>query len=139
MKRSRNGCPVALALIGATLLGGCAVVTASKDGPPPHAPAYGLRAKKPPKLTVAPAVVVISGTQVSYASNHPEDLFFYQGRWWRPYDGQWYWAVTVGGDWTDVTLGEVPKAVLEIPNDYREKRGGPPHAPARGVKGKKKS
>jgi hypothetical protein len=80
---------------------------------------------------------MIAGTPVSYVSNYSDDLFFYDGRWWRPYEGDWFWSVTVGGEWTQVTIGQVPRAVLEVPQDYRKRAGGPPpHAPAHGKRRK---
>lgn len=130
-----------LALFLAGSLAGCAVVH-TRGGPPPHAPAWGARAKLPPRVTIAPAVVVIPGTAVSFAENYPEDLFFFQGRWYRPYDGSWWWSVTVGGEWAQIAIGQVPRAVLEVPGDYRVKAakrpGPPPWAPAHGRRAKEK-
>jgi hypothetical protein len=134
--------PAALALAGALLVGGCTTVVQSpgQGNPPAHAPAYGARAKKPPTIAITPAVAVIAGTQVSYAENYAGDLFYFQGRWYRPYEGNWFWAVTVSGEWTEMTIGQVPKAVLEVPSDYRKRKGGPPpHAPAHGRRAKDKS
>jgi hypothetical protein len=132
----------ALALAGVLLVGGCAIVAPSpgQGGPPAYAPAHGARAKTPPKIAITPAVVLIAGTQVSYADNYPGDLFYFQGRWYRPYEGNWFWSVTVSGDWAEVGVGQVPRAVLEIPTDYRKRKGGPPpHAPAHGRRAKDKS
>jgi hypothetical protein len=135
MKRVRAA---AVALVGATLLGGC--VVAGKGGPPPHAPAYGLRAKTPPKITVRPTVVVIAGLPVSYVANYPEDVFLFEGRWYRRYEGAWFWSLSVGGEWASISVGQVPRVVLEVPADYRSRKGGPPpHAPARGRRAKDKS
>ncbi len=84
-----------LGLLAASLLAGCVVVD-GRGGPPPHAPAYGARARSvvvlPPPVTVTPSLVVIAGTPVSYAANWPDDLFFYEGRYYRPYQGNWYWT-----------------------------------------------
>jgi hypothetical protein len=141
--RARRPATVALALAAALLAAGCTTVVhqrPSKGGPPPHAPAYGRRAKMPPRITITPAVVVIVGSQVSYAENHPDDLFYFQGRWYRPYEGGWFWSVTLSGEWTEISVGEVPRPVLEVPPDYRKRKGGPPpHAPAHGRRGKGKS
>ncbi len=134
---------LAPALLAAAFLAGCVVVDKrpEKPGPPPWAPAYGARAKKvPPPVTVTPTVVVIAGSPVAYAANWPEDLFYYEGRWYRPYEGNWYWSVTVGGTWTQISVSQVPKVVLEVPPDYRQRsRGGPPPwAPAHGAREKGK-
>ncbi len=118
-----------LGLLAASLLAGCVLVD-GRGGPPPHAPAYGARPRSvvvlPPPVTVTPTLVVIAGTPVSYATNWPEDLFYYEGRYYRPYQGSWYWSVTVGGEWVQVSVGQVPRVVLQVPPDYREHRGGPP-------------
>jgi hypothetical protein len=129
-----------LALFLAGTLAGC-VVAGTTGGPPPHAPAHGARAKKPPKITITPVVVVIAGTQVSFAENYADDLFYFQNRWYRPYDGSWWWSVSVSGDWVQISVGKVPRAVLEVPQDYRAKagKGGPPPwAPAHGRRAKDK-
>lgn len=133
----------AVALLSAAFLTGCVVVD-KRGGPPPHAPAYGARPRSvvvvPPPVTVTPTLVVIAGTPVSYAANWPEDLFYYDGRWYRHYDGNWYWSVTVSGEWVQISVSQVPKVVLEVPPDYRKrgKGGPPPWAPAHGARGKGK-
>lgn len=128
-------------LLVASLLAGC-VIAERPVGPPPHAPAYGARGGGvvlvPPPVTVTPTLVVVAGTQVAYASNWPEDLFYYGGRYYRPYRGNWYWSVTVGGQWAQITVSQVPRVIVELPRDYRKHGGGPPPwAPAHGRRGKK--
>jgi hypothetical protein len=136
--RVRHVVPTALALAGVLLVGGCASVVQSPGAGNP--PAHAAQAKKPPKLTIKPTVVMIAGTQVSYAENYAGDLFYFQGRWYLPYEGNWFWAMSVSSDWTEVSVGQVPKAVLEVPSDYRKRKGGPPsHAPAHGRRAKDKS
>lgn len=138
MESSRRSAVAALLVTG--MLAGCAVVL-EPAGPPPHAPAHGARAKMPPRIVVTPAIVVIPGTTVSFAENYADDLFYFEGRWYRPYEGNWYWSVSVSGDWGQIAVGQVPRAVLEVPRDYRVKarKGGPPdHAPAYGRRGKGK-
>ncbi|HEX7124547.1 MAG TPA: hypothetical protein VF406_02075 [Thermodesulfobacteriota bacterium] len=132
---------VLVTLLVAGMVAGCAVASAP-GGPPPHAPAHGARAKRPPRITITPTVVLIAGTQVAFAENYPGDLFYFQGRWYRPYDGRWWWSVTVNGEWVEIAVGQVPRAVLEVPRDYRRKavKGGPPPwAPAHGRRAKDRS
>ncbi len=139
MNPRRLGALVATLLAGT--LAGCAVVE-TRGGPPPHAPAWGARVKTPPRITITPSVVLIAGTQVSFAENYSDDLFFFEGRWYRPYDGNWYWSVSVSGDWAAISVGQVPRAVLGVPSDYRakaKKGGPPPWAPAHGKRAKDKS
>jgi hypothetical protein len=129
-------------LVLGMVLAGCVVVD-RRGGPPPWAPAHGRGAGTvvvvPPPITVQPSLVLIAGTPVAFADNWSEDLFFYDGRYYRPYQGGWYWSVTVGGPWSVISVGQVPAVVVQVPPDYRKRRGGPPPwAPAHGARGKGK-
>ena len=39
-----------------------------------------------------PAMVVIPGTYAYYVPDADVDVFFYQGHWYRSWNGQWYWG-----------------------------------------------
>jgi hypothetical protein len=92
-----------------------------KGQPPAHAQAHGVRAKTPPPLGVTPSAAPIAGSPVAYAENAPEDLFLFEGVWYRAYEGVWYRAAAAGGEWAPVAKGDVPKAVLDVPADFRAK------------------
>ena len=58
--------------------------------PPPRVvvPAVPL----PPPITFAqpPEMLVLPETEVYVVPNVPQDIFFYNGFWWRPWEGRWY-------------------------------------------------
>ncbi len=91
--------------------------------PPPPAPSippdretYG----PPPIYTMpaAPAVVVIPGTYVYAVPDVNVPILFYQGFWWRPFEGRWYRAKFYNGPWVYVGRRMVPGALLALPPDY---------------------
>ncbi|MHB8883064.1 MAG: hypothetical protein ACYC69_16335 [Thermodesulfovibrionales bacterium] len=66
-----------------------------------------------------PSVAVIPGTYVYFAPDLDADILFYQGRWYRPYSGRWYWARSYKGPWRHIRHNRVPGALLRLPGDYR--------------------
>jgi hypothetical protein len=109
------------------LLAGC-VIAPPPGGPAGPASSPPAAVVVPPPVTVTPTFVVVQGTPVAYASNWPEDLFLYEGRYYRVYRGHWYWAATLGSGWTYVSVGQVPRVVVEVQPRYRPhgKRKGKP-------------
>ncbi len=103
----------------------------------PQSPAHGARAqgRTPGRVTVAPALVTIEGSPVAYVENWPEALFRLEQQWYRQVDGVWYRSLDIAGDWTEVARADLPKAIVEVPGDYRgADRGGKGH----GAPGKNK-
>ncbi len=103
----------------------------------PQSPAHGARAqgRTPGRVTVAPALVTIEGSPVAYVENWPEALFRLEQQWYRQVDGVWYRSPDIAGDWTEVARADLPKAIVEVPGDYRgADRGGKGH----GAPGKNK-
>jgi hypothetical protein len=82
----------------------------------------------PPRIAfaAAPEVVVIPGTYVYGVPDVDVDIFFYQGWWWRPWEGRWYRSQNYNSGWSH--YGSVPSFYREIPsgwrNDYRKHRWG---------------
>jgi len=81
----------------------------------------------PPIVFVAPPeVVVIPETYVYAVPDADVDIFFYNGWWWRPWDGRWYRSRHYDSGW--VHYRRVPHFYTGIPaswrNDYREHRWG---------------
>jgi hypothetical protein len=58
----------------------------------PLEPDYSVEAGLPPPIPfdAPPEVVVIPETNVYVAPDVAADLFFYNGWWWRPWEGRWY-------------------------------------------------
>jgi hypothetical protein len=82
----------------------------------------------PPPIVFAapPEVVVIPETYVYVVPDADVDIFFYNGWWWRPWEGRWYRSRQYGSGW--VYYQSVPSFYAGIPsgwrNDYREHRWG---------------
>lgn len=64
-----------------------------------------------------PALVVIPGTYVYSVVDIDQDVYFYQGFWYRPHGGVWYRAREHSGPWGRISA--VPPAVMHVPPDYR--------------------
>jgi hypothetical protein len=71
-----------------------------------------------------PAMVMLPGTNVYVVPDSDVDVFFYQGWWWRPWEGRWYRSHDYNSGWEH--YGRVPSFYSRIPsgwrNDYREHR-----------------
>ncbi len=66
-----------------------------------------------------PPMVVIPGTYAYYAPDVDVDIFFYQGYWYRPYEGRWFRARGYDGPWLHIGPSRVPRVVVDLPPDYR--------------------
>lgn len=65
-----------------------------------------------------PALVVIPETNVYAAPDREEDIFFFRGWWWRPWNGRWYRSRNYNGGWTHYK--SVPAFYSRIPSTWRE-------------------
>ena len=103
-----------LGIIGASLL----VLTGFES---PSAAGVNVNIMVPPPLviTAPPPVVEIPGTYVYRAPDVDVDILFYHGYWWRPYEGRWYRSSRYDRDWRYFPHEMVPRAVRELPPDYR--------------------
>lgn len=68
-----------------------------------------------------PPLVVIPGTYVYFAPDADADVLFYDGWWYRPYEGQWYRSQAYSGPWGYVASGAVPQVVINVPPDFRHR------------------
>lgn len=68
-----------------------------------------------------PEVVVIPGTYVYMVPDIEADVLFYQGYWWRPYEGRWYRSRDYRGGWSYVDSGRIPGGLRALPQDYRHR------------------
>jgi len=71
-----------------------------------------------------PELIVLPETYVYVVPDVEADIFFYEGWWWRPWDGRWYRSRAYDSGWSHYQ--NVPSFYVEIPsgwrNDYREHR-----------------
>lgn len=80
----------------------------------------------PPVIRFAepPRLVVLPETYVYVAPDVEEEIFFYDGWWWRPWEGNWYRSREYGSGWHHYK--NVPSFYRKIPrdwrNDYRDNR-----------------
>ncbi len=80
----------------------------------------------PPPIVFSgpPAVVLLPQTGVYVAPDLAVDLFFFDGWWWRPWEGRWYRSRYYRSGWVYYT--GVPSFYGRVPsgwrNEYREHR-----------------
>jgi len=88
----------------------------------------GINISLPPPIVFAapPEVVVIPETYVYVVPDSDVDIFFYDGWWWRPWEGRWYRSRHYDNGW--IYYRSVPFFYGGIPsgwrNDYRAHRWG---------------
>jgi hypothetical protein len=88
----------------------------------------GISISLPPPIVFAapPEVVVIPETYVYVVPDSDVDIFFYNGWWWRPWEGRWYRSRYYDSGW--VYYQRVPYFYTRIPSgwrdDYRDHRWG---------------
>jgi hypothetical protein len=70
-------------------------------------------------IPAPPALVVIPGSYVYYPPDVNVDIFFFHGRWYRPYRGGWYFAAGYNGPWRAIRPERVPRAVIGIGPGFR--------------------
>jgi len=70
-------------------------------------------------LPAPPQLVVIPGTYAYYVADADVDIIFYQGRWYRPWGGRWYWARGYNGPWVIAGPRFVPALLFRLPRDFR--------------------
>jgi hypothetical protein len=70
-------------------------------------------------IPAPPALVVIPGTSAYVAPDVESDLFFYQGCWYRPYQGAWYAAAEYNGHWGPVAIRNVPVPLIGLRPGFR--------------------
>ncbi|MCX5827780.1 MAG: hypothetical protein NTV58_07240 [Deltaproteobacteria bacterium] len=86
----------------------------------------GISISLPPVIVFAapPVMVVIPETNVYVVPDVDVDIFFYNGWWWRPWEGRWYRSRNYRSGWVYYQM--VPSFYVSIPsgwrNDYRAHR-----------------
>lgn len=88
----------------------------------------GVSIPLPPPIGFAapPEMVVIPDTYVYFVPDVDEEIYFYGGWWWRPWNGRWYRSQSYSSGWG--YYQDVPSFYREIPSgwrsDYRQRRWG---------------
>ena len=67
-----------------------------------------------------------------------DDIFFHLGKWYKRVQGAWFAGATYRGPWESLPLSNVPRPVIELPEDYRTAFDRYGSVPYRYVVGKKK-
>lgn len=65
-----------------------------------------------------PSLVVIPETYVYAVPDIGEDIYFYNGWWWRPWNGHWYRSRNHNSGW--VSYRSVPSFYSGIPSNWRD-------------------
>ena len=73
------------------------------------------------RFAEAPDVVVIPGTYVYMVPAIDIDILFFQGDWWRPYEGRWYRSRDYNGQWSYVEPDKIPRGIRTLPRDFRQR------------------
>lgn len=88
----------------------------------------GVSISLPPLIVFAapPVMVVIPETYVYVVPDVHDEIFFYDGWWWRPWEGRWYRSRHYDSGWS--YYQRVPTFYRNVPpgwrNDYRDHRWG---------------
>jgi hypothetical protein len=88
----------------------------------------GINIGLPPPIVFAtpPEMIVIPETYVYAVPDVAAEIYFYNGWWWRPWEGRWYRSRRYDSGW--VYYKRVPSFYGRIPpgwrNDYRDHRWG---------------
>lgn len=76
------------------------------------------------RFAAPPDMVLIPGTYAYTAPDAGVDIIFYQGYWYRPFEGRWYRARAYNGPWGYIQRHRVPGFFFGLPADYRYNRAG---------------
>ncbi len=72
----------------------------------------------PLAFSAPPPVVVVPGTYVYTVPDIDATLLFYDGYWYRPYEGRWYISSFYNGPWEFIDISRVPPVLLDHPMAY---------------------
>lgn len=93
-------------VLGALVLGGCIVVVRDVGRPAVVVPTAAAMMVAPPRI------VAVAGLSGVYYSPTDPNVLFYNGRWWRHYDGRWHYTLSWGRNWVVTT--NIPLIFLRI-------------------------
>jgi hypothetical protein len=69
-------------------------------------------------FSAPPALIVLPETYVYAVPDVDVDIFFYNGWWWRPWEGRWYRSRNYNSGWDH--YGRVPSFYQQIPPGWRD-------------------
>ena len=77
----------------------------------------GANLEPPPaySFSAPPEVSVIPGTYAYLVPDIGVDILFYQGYWYRPYAGRWFFARSYNGPWVYLEPRRIPPVFLRLP------------------------
>lgn len=70
-------------------------------------------------LPLPPPLVLIPGTYAYTAPDVDADIVFYQGAWYRPHGGFWYFSSGYNGPWRVLSAERVPRVLIGLPPNFR--------------------
>ncbi len=119
--------------IGLVFIGAIFIPILSSVAPSPAEVkvSVGIGIPLPPPLVirVPPPVIPIPRTNVYFPPTIDVDILFFGGYWYRPYQDHWFRARAYNGPWVFVEPHRVPRAVIDLPPDYRRIPPGQRHIP----------
>ncbi|MGO9378798.1 MAG: hypothetical protein ACLP29_09640 [Dissulfurispiraceae bacterium] len=103
-------------------LAGATVDIQAQVGPPMPPPPPGVGAPPPLEMQAPPDLIVIPieqyPNQYVYMVPQMEGVYFYQGAWYRSYNGAWYGGPAYNGVWVPVQLQLVPPVIVGVWPEY---------------------
>ena len=129
MKKNMQRLSFLTLLLLATLtitISGCVIVPEYQDtlyqGSDPMEPgsyANNVQAPQPLYYATPPDIVVVPSGDVSiYMLSSMPGVYFYQGRWYRNYNGLWYQAPEYNAIWRPIRATSVPYVIINVPPEY---------------------
>jgi hypothetical protein len=100
-----------------------------KEVPPAMQGNVNMEQPPPYSFPAPPEMAVIPGTYVYMVPNIGVEILFYQGAWYRPFRGHWFWGRSYNGPWVYLTPNRLPRVFLELPPGYRRLPPGYHHIP----------
>ena len=70
------------------------------------------------RFNAPPPMFVIPGTYVYAVPEIAAEILFYQGHWYRPYEGRWYRSKSYNGPWAYLDSHRVPRTLFDLSPDY---------------------
>ncbi len=88
--------------------------------PPPPPPGVTVSVPLPPPIVFAapPEVIVLPELEVYVVPSIPQQIYFYNGYWWRPWNGRWYRSLHYNRGWA--YHSGVPFWYDKVPFTWRE-------------------